>query len=479
MKQLHTFFDDVVSDFYILSEPKKIMLPLLSIGLGKTEIKQCNYKISKIMDKSIYHINSGGNAFIFRISKDYCIRINQFYNVNNESIPVDLYKNLDAPTKRFLNHSVRVYEEKILITLFQIYIETFIIFKIIEHKNSKKNLTFHDLNSILKESLSKEPIDLYNRLFKGNNNKNNTRMFYNIIFTIYNNTNIKPIIILNKYPAFYNLFERTFFTVNLKTFIFWRSNPSNKLEHYINLYNKYNNIEDLNYILNIDKKYSLLINNIYIEKLAYGNLFEALTDEKNNLLDNNLYKEDNKKVFRILHSEKNIKLCFLQIFIFMVQAYVKCKFIHNDLRPENILVFASKPFTYKFENVIFRFKDNLIFKVNDFDFSITQNISNSIIKKYKISRIKNIFGDIHYFFISFFRNYYLLKQYINIYHEIYNKIIKFGKCKLCDENYIRFNKTETYLFRDHRSYEKIDPILISEFIKTSELFNNWRINKCL
>lgn len=119
----------------------------------------------------------------------------------------------------------------------------------------------------------------------------------------------------------------------------------------------------------------------------------------------NLYEVENPKIFY----QSYLRTLFLHVILFLLKSNEKSFFVHKDLKPDNILVFHSKyNYTLSYKKYKFIFKNKIIFKINDFSFSLFNDDKDVIDNKI----IYNLFYDIHYFthfFFYYFNN--IIKKY--------------------------------------------------------------------
>lgn len=493
--------NDILKDFYFIINGKDILNELLTILFDKNVIIPNNLLTwDKMINCAYCHINSGGYAFIFRLNDKLCLRIStnilldkRATNSVNDFIQEELLNVLKKNEKMFLNYHLKTFSNKFIFRIFQSYIETYLIFLIIKNINSNfKNIEkiCISADAIIKDISTNKPIELYNSLFKSNNKKN-ISLYFNIIREIYKNKRVKPIIVIWNFENFYSLFKRIFRDMKLNDFPKFKL-PKNLIIN-INKFNEYNDLNAYTKILKINLNYKLLINNIYLEYLAYGSVVESVirntsvNNKNNSTVDYTKYIPI-AKIFKkntdesIMNNEYFTRLCFLQIFIILYISHTRCGFIHNDLRPENVLVFKQdNPFELDFNNITFIFNDSVLFKINDFDYSRTKNVENICIKRSPIVKIKNIFYDIHYFFIYYFRNFDIIASNYTFYNELYNILIK-GNCYICDKLYneIITKQKIKFEFTEHRALElEYSNITTNEqtllnFILNSKFFLKWK-----
>src|SRR5690606_21372991 len=178
------------------------------------------------------------------------------------------------------------------------------------------------------------------------------------------------------------------------------------------------------------------------------------------------------------YSSKYVKLFLTQVIISIYIFYKETGLIHNDLRPENVLVFSNNDiisFIIKVSKILnkykFIFNEKFIFKINDYDFSKTNNIANKMIENSTLNPINNIFGDLHYLFITLFSTSEYIKKFKNLYTEYYHYIIE-NRCEECDKYFKRKVKNNVNI--EHISENKISFDVVESFISNSFIFEEWR-----
>lgn len=185
------------------------------------------------------------------------------------------------------------------------------------------------------------------------------------------------------------------------------------------------------------------------------------------------------KVFPRIH-----RVLFLQMGLLLLNINKSNTFIHNDLKPDNILVDSiSSPYDLSYNDLSFMFSEPFIFKLADFDFSLLTNIKNNKIADSKLITIASWFTDIHYlvhnmfFFISF-------EEYNNdlyFFDSLHKKFIE----PYCNVNIETLLTDHDILIKDKNTYcsngrymsnVNVDISILYDFI-SSELFEPWRIKK--
>lgn len=173
------------------------------------------------------------------------------------------------------------------------------------------------------------------------------------------------------------------------------------------------------------------------------------------------YSEENTKMFRIIT---------MHVFLFILQSNKNIRFIHKDLKPNNILVFDSNPYYLEYENIKFLFKNNYRMCIHDFGIS-------TILACDKPSGIAR---DVHFFVHSLF--YFFKNQYQHDI-EFFQALYDFFIAPYCNTNYnLIARKTENKYKQCcnkgqlpiNISYP-IGPETLTSFLKFS-YFEDWRVS---
>lgn len=483
MSDVLLFFKKRIQNFLFLENESEILYTLLMIYKNandyRKDIKVKNvfsynyFENNPLVDSTLFHINSGGYGFIFRINEDYCAKITLD---NDNNLDWFVPKTLNTMLKKkgldifsnFLNTPICMYKDKFFYGLFQSYTINCLIYYLIDYIDSNKknkidaSIIVHQLEEIQHFNIKL----MFNKIFIDSTNASlNAKLFSKIFTEIYKNTKY-PVVIYNHFIRFVDLFtkiikDKSFFEFTLKN-----KNGETITEKMIKDVNGTTLRQDIiDKIIKINPDLKHFIGNLFIENLAFGN-FENVYMYKNKIVPAGKHK-------RAKYNEKYLKLCLSQILISIYIFNKECNFIHNDLKPDNILVFkCEEELLLTVGNNKFLFKEDYIFKINDFDFSKIPGLNNNIIKNSPLEKITNIFGDIHFLFATMFSSTAYIKKFFNIYEELYHNLIK-NRCKECDNNYKK--KDKNTFFKFHTSGSKIELELIETFIDKSFIFNNWRI----
>lgn len=477
----HDTFKTILIRIFNIYNDKKIKTLYNKIYLNKYVYNQKN----KLENKTLYHINSGGYGAIFKIDNNHCLKILLSQYKYSWSIPKEienLLKNSnDKDYLNFITIPQLIIEDCFFYGLLQAYVIHIFILSLIDVFifNTKKQTLFDWVTSIF--DIINSPTEcenLYNKILKISPIKKVYKLYTNILFQIYNNE--KPISFLNKTQKFISL-------VNTNKIVFNKDND----KYFVKLENDIKKIlnQEFNYNVDISKtninmsnfetnkyemikklkaKFKFLFGHLIIFNLGYGDIYNVYLTDKNEISLNT-----NTNHHLIINDDKYIVMFFLQILIIIYYLNKYYDFLHNDLKPDNILIFPSKSFNIQIENTIFNFNESFVFKLNDFDFSKLKLIKNDLIRDSIVDKANNIYSDIHYLFSTFFINKAIIKKYQYLYEELYNTFIK-EHCKICKKKYNNYINKNEFEFEDHRDRSKIDLDVVKNFILTSNLFNYWK-----
>jgi serine/threonine protein kinase len=438
------------------------------------------HSINRVVNKVIYHINSGGFGSIYKLSTDYCIRIHLNNPYDHEwSIPKDietiLIKNKMEHILEFLNIPICIFKNYFLYGIYQYYIVNCAIICCTNYLLNQKERDWNkDIKTIV-NTTQIEPIKNLYKIFKDKKTQHKAfKIYTDITFQAFEGSKY-PVVIANKFENFASLLvdllkntaiENTDIEIILK---FFNSSQINK----ILLLEAQNNDKEADRlknemkenILKIKKEFIPFFGNISIQHLALGNFFTVRLDNFgriNHRLENSL----------AMKNQTYVKLCILQVLLSLIIMNKKTGFVHNDLKPDNILVYSKNKdisIEYKEDGLngcSFDFFESYIFKLNDFDFSRTNNVSNQLNSQ---NNLNDIFYDVHFLFVTLFSNRRYIEEMEPIYEEYYKILIE-GKCYVCDTFYRKKDKS----ISRHEVSTIISLNEIGKFLKTSSLFSLWR-----
>lgn len=381
-------------------------------------------KIFYSLNDYLYLINSGGFGIVFRCDNSYCLKLIFEYNDivfrHEYDIPVSIKERLEErKMKQYIEfmcvpdvilEDLSCRNLKLLVILYSFSLLT--CRNIIERRLDLSKCKQFDRQI----SDFTEIADIYSKY------KNNTK-FYIIFSNIYNKyiKEYTNIILLNNY---------------------------NSLMKFLS-----------NYKINFKKtlKDNVLRCNVLLERLALETSDCLRLDDSGEVIPNGTkaYEKDNNY----------LRLLVLQTFLF-ISAVNKCfdYFVHNDLKMNNILVFAKeRPLIINFNSTTrFEFLENYVFKINDFDFSSHDSLTNRKISESKFSNNDNWIYDVHFFVHSLF---------LFITHEKFIKID--NNLYTCLKDYFLLD-CKSDKMRCNTHIEKKDISYLDDFIlKKGKLFTKW------
>lgn len=144
----------------------------------------------------------------------------------------------------------------------------------------------------------------------------------------------------------------------------------------------------------------------------------------------------------------------------------KFVFSHNDLKPNNILVFYNvNPIIMPYKDKYFNFDKKYIFKITDFDFSNLINVPNKKIVNKPYLNLNNIIYDVYYFFYNIVEIFF--KKSIQHDKELYVFLVTFI-------NKYKHEKNNGAIYMGDK---KLDVLKFEELLFGSKLFDKWIIKK--
>jgi len=395
---------------------------LLKIPIVTDKIFTVYNKINNIfIDDYLYHIDSGGYGTVFRCNDYYCMK---FIMTNKETLNME--------------HEYYIpYNLNILLTKYDVnrYINVpLTLLKKFDCSAFKWYFLIHALILIMikyaiDDDYSFDFLDM--ELYEYNN-------IANIYYSLFYNKNFNQIV------SFYN-----YFTYLLK----------------VNFKREYNNI----ILINKFDRFIHLLRQVQGHKLIQSDpigatviiLPLAISSAPDLLLNNDKYPDMKNGNNAISIEPYYVRHMILQILFTIFVANTNNKFNHNDLKPNNILVFITKPHIIKYNDYTLKFNEPYLFKLSDFDFSIFNKIENNRIKGTIVSKISSISNDIIYFFIFIKRFFPSLSEADpTLYKYITSTLSKVPKKDIKYEIYY----TGTELFNIE---------FLENFIFNSGLFSKW------
>lgn len=173
------------------------------------------------------------------------------------------------------------------------------------------------------------------------------------------------------------------------------------------------------------------------------------------------------------------RVFILQVFLTLLKINFYIKFAHNDLKPDNILVYeVHNEYIISYQNLDYFFDLKYIFKISDFDLSSIDKKKNIKLKHTKFESNKSWFTDIHFFIHKLFL--YISKREVELdldfflfLHETF--ILPYCKISFDDMKKDRIVKENKNIICCNGLYYKSDfPISILEKFIQSEFFDEWK-----
>lgn len=348
-------YDEIVIKIFRDTSSIKIFKNILDVFVNNLPLSTKNKLFEKDTLESFKLIGIGGYGQVYRINESVCIKLNLQENENYHEyeIPISLAKldsELDllvlkprALVKHYIFTGIlNVLQIHILIVYVMYCLEKDIEIDIEEAK--KKLVTYH----ILKE---------YNYLFRrGDQIASQSYVLY--------------LTIINKYFL-----------------------PDERIDLQKYLIHLINSFRDKN-----DKSKVKTRGFLILMPLANGICTRLTINDKTKQIDINGLKAS------LVHKHVN-RMIILQVSLFILIARQYDDYVHNDLKPDNVLVFPTEceSYTITYKHRKYLFKEKFIFKIADFDFSVLPNtVPNKKIIGSKLEHIRSWFNDIHYFVHKFF-----------------------------------------------------------------------------
>lgn len=444
-KSLFFFLYKKINIFYEFSEKKYSHIFFKSVS-DFNVIKQSyekeksngdfNFKKKRFEEQNIKNIGIGGYGQVYRLDNNYCVKISinkhnyyhEYYIAKELSQHPELKNSIIDPEILIKTQNFVGLVNFLHINILFIYLT----YCYIKNKNVQEN-------EVEQKLATYDITNEYKYLYRNENRKivNDATNFYNFLFSYF--------------------FEE---------------------EYYINMLNKF--LKILNYfkdfISNKEKKGYMIImpladgmsNNIYLNK-------ETMRLDSNGLRSIYVYPY----IYRML---------FLQVSLFFLNVNKFYSYLHNDLKPDNVLVTEEiKPYTISYNDLTYYFKENFKFKISDFDFSkiifkekeSNTNIFNKKIENTTLDKKNSWLFDIHFFIHKLM--YYigiketeLDKDFFLKLHEIFIK--PYCKISFVDlHSFVKVKNKKTndvcdkgYIYTDKRP----DISILINFLK-SDFFSFW------
>lgn len=427
------YFNDVLYENIILNI-------ITDLNTNKFDVKEINAFIKNnkynLIKKEIKLIGIGGYGMIFKLSDEYCLKVNIIDNIDSYhefEIPQILYKLNDGIDNLITNPLTLIKNLPFDGLIYYIQFNIFLLYITYLYIYNKK----FDSNYLNETLLINYDINkIYKSLFHGTKQTQKSA----IIFFLY---------LRYKY-----------------------------LKYKVN-------INCLNHLLKITK---------VLTKKTFKKEGFIIILPLAKTISVDIKCNPNTKQINMLNGQQGY-LCYkyiyrvlvLQICLCLLKINSKIKFIHNDLKPDNILVFiTNNPYKINYEDIKYKFDLPFIFKLTDFDFSVLDKISNNKIKNTDL--INNKFywlHDIHFFIHRLFfylKNEEILND-IDFFKYTYETFITPFCFKKFDKNNIEKNKSfyiiknkNKVICNEGRYYgnNKPNKDLLVNFI-SSEWFDLWKI----
>lgn len=194
-------------------------------------------------------------------------------------------------------------------------------------------------------------------------------------------------------------------------------------------------------------------------------------------------KIDNENGVRAYLVYKNYhRMLFLQMSILILSINEHTKFVHNDFKPDNMLVEnKNESYELNYKNLSYVFNEPFIFKLADFDFSLISDFENKKIENRKKFINNTWLSDIHYFvhLLFFFISSEEYESDKTFFNSIHREFIK-PYCNISIDDLL-FNKPSVKKFNVNDKCSEGRLIIenevnienLSNFINT-DLFSFWR-----
>ncbi|AKS26312.1 putative serine/threonine protein kinase [Diachasmimorpha longicaudata entomopoxvirus] len=167
------------------------------------------------------------------------------------------------------------------------------------------------------------------------------------------------------------------------------------------------------------------------------------------------------------------RILYLQVILFILKTSDIRNFVHNDLKLDNVLVFATtEPYDIHYEGYQFTFNIPFRFKISDFDFSKIDNITNTRIIGSSISK-SLWFHDLHFFshkFLASLTHIKMLKSDEIFYMNIFERFIQ----PMCNGDFpINVKKNQKCADGRLNVKDVYDKKILSDFLGAN-FFDQWR-----
>jgi hypothetical protein len=375
------------------------------------------YKINDCyeLDKYIYHINTGAYGSVFRIDSNLCIKC-IYAPIDNQmheyEIPIKLTEYFNSTKNNcvsFLNVPyalIKKYNLEAIEDFFKLH--SFILLILRQILDDEIDYSHINIGYMIDSFKIME--DNYKYLFINASSEQIVKN-YKYCTYLYNKYSIPNVnmVLFNKFDSLIEFFKKRCKDNRLNNF-------RGGLRKNVCIKNKINNIkykqENIDMINKFKKIKKNALQNEMPKKCKINDLSNGtVMIMQLAICSSHELKLNNDLIPDMLHGEYAIKqdpdffrYLILQMFILILSINeTKFIFAHNDLKPNNILVFHNiQPLIVKYKNKTLIFNKKYIFKLTDFDFSNLKlnNYVNKKIEDKSYLKKDHITYDIYYFLFN-------------------------------------------------------------------------------
>ncbi|CCU56390.1 essential ser/thr kinase morph (Cop-F10L) [Mythimna separata entomopoxvirus 'L'] len=376
-----------------------------------------------LADKYIYHIHTGGYGMTLRVNESFCFKL----SLN----PVN-YQKHELLIPKILEKKIEYSNANKLILVPYALIKN-INFNGIIYIISAHNIILLFISFILDKNYT--ATDIYK-----------TYWDFEKMNNIYRSLIKDEKLFYNCFTYFYKKYFKDIFSVIL-------------INNYSSIIYYLNTIKDL---LNDIKYKDKLYGSILIMPLAI-----CTSNELKLSIVNNKYVPDmpNGTLAYMVNKNYIRHIVLVGLLLICIPNKDKMVFYHNDIKPNNILVFPNidKIVTIKYNNRNIYFKEKYILKLTDFDLSNIEGLENYKIRNSPILLHSNIINDIYYFLYRLKYDFYVNLKTIDpeLNDAIENKFLL--------KKYTKDTVNNHY----YNGNEKLSIEYVNKFIFDSGLFSDW------
>ncbi|AAG02859.1 putative serine/threonine protein kinase [Betaentomopoxvirus amoorei] len=420
-------FSNIEKNFKNIKKINKFKYKIINdiTNVTETDYFKPYFKMKPYMaNQYIYHIHTGGYGMTVRINESFCFKIS--LNPTNNQIH-------EFVIPRMLSSIISYSNADKLILLPYTLIKN-INFNGLIYIISMHNIILLLINFILDKNYSN--IDIYN-----------TYLDFNKMNSIYRSLTKDEELLYKCFTYFYKKYFKNIFNViminNYSSIIYYLSTIKDLLTNKDYKDKIYGSIIIMPLAICASNELKLSIyNDTYVPDMINGNI---------------AYEVNNRYIRHIV---------LVVLLLICIPNKDRMIFFHNDIKPNNILVFPNvnkEKLIIKYNNRNIIFKELYILKLTDFDLSRIEGLDNNRIKNSPILLYNNIINDIYYFFYrlkyDFFLNLKTIDPELN--EHIENKFLlkKYMKDTINNHNY--------------KGNEKMSISFVNDFIFNSGLFNYW------